>query len=132
MKLVATKTADQLDLQALHRVRERLVSQHTDIINQSRASSWNVALRYDRDSASCAPSCRASQLTFTCRKLMRIWPNIGRSRSRIALTVGTRAVLTLRRRINGRFGPCMNDARGELHAIITPIGNVVRSLRVVI
>jgi len=27
MKFVATKTADQLDLQALHRVRERLVSQ---------------------------------------------------------------------------------------------------------
>jgi hypothetical protein len=28
MKFVATKTADQLDLQALHRVRERLVSHH--------------------------------------------------------------------------------------------------------
>jgi transposase len=34
---VATKTADQLDLQALHRVRERLVSQRTGIINQIRA-----------------------------------------------------------------------------------------------
>src|SRR5690349_21193238 len=34
MKFVATKTADQLDLQALHRVRERLVSQRTGIINQ--------------------------------------------------------------------------------------------------
>ena len=37
MKLVATKTADQLDLQALHRVRERLVSQRTGITNQIRA-----------------------------------------------------------------------------------------------
>ena len=37
MKFVATKTADQLDLQALHRVRERLVSQRTGIINQVRA-----------------------------------------------------------------------------------------------
>ena len=37
MKFVATKTADQLDLQALHRVRERLVSQRTGIINQIRA-----------------------------------------------------------------------------------------------
>ena len=37
MKFVATKTADQLDLQALHRVRERLVSQRTGIINQMRA-----------------------------------------------------------------------------------------------
>src|SRR5207247_9961660 len=37
MKFVATKTADQLDLQALHRVRERLVSQRTGIINQISA-----------------------------------------------------------------------------------------------
>lgn len=37
MKFVATKTAGQLDLQALHRVRERLVSQRTGIINQIRA-----------------------------------------------------------------------------------------------
>lgn len=37
LKFVATKTAEQLDLQALHRVRERLVSQRTGIINQIRA-----------------------------------------------------------------------------------------------
>ena len=37
MKFVAVKTGDQLDLQALHRVRERLVSQRTAIINQIRA-----------------------------------------------------------------------------------------------
>src|SRR5215831_16800732 len=37
MKFVATKSADQLDLQALHRVRQRLVSQRTGIINQIRA-----------------------------------------------------------------------------------------------
>src|SRR5438477_9767370 len=37
MKFVATKTADQLDLQVMHRVRERLVSQRTGIINQIRA-----------------------------------------------------------------------------------------------
>src|ERR1700742_1377740 len=37
MKFVATKTADQLDLQALHRVRERFVGQRTGIINQIRA-----------------------------------------------------------------------------------------------
>jgi transposase len=34
MKFVATKTAGQLDLQALHRVRERLVSQRAGIVNQ--------------------------------------------------------------------------------------------------
>ena len=37
MKFVATKTAEQLDLQALHRVRARLVSQRTGIVNQIRA-----------------------------------------------------------------------------------------------
>ena len=37
MKFVATKTVDQLDLQALHRVRARLVSQRTGLINQIRA-----------------------------------------------------------------------------------------------
>ena len=37
IKCVATKTAEQLDLQALHRMRERLVSQRTGIINQIRA-----------------------------------------------------------------------------------------------
>jgi transposase len=34
---VTTKTTDQLDVQALHRVLERLVGQRTGIINQIRA-----------------------------------------------------------------------------------------------
>ena len=37
MKFVAIKTVEQLDLQALHRVRERLVCQRTSVINQIRA-----------------------------------------------------------------------------------------------
>src|SRR5205814_6290344 len=37
MKFVATKTADQLDLQALHRVRDRLVREPTGASNQIRA-----------------------------------------------------------------------------------------------
>ncbi|MGA9600971.1 MAG: IS110 family transposase [Methylocystis sp.] len=37
MKFVATKTVEQLDLQAWRRVRERLVSQRTGVINQIRA-----------------------------------------------------------------------------------------------
>ena len=36
MKFVALKSVEQLDLQALHRVRERLVSQRTGVINQIR------------------------------------------------------------------------------------------------
>src|SRR5213594_3973768 len=37
MRFVPTKTVEQLDLQALHRVRSRLVSQRTAIVNQIRA-----------------------------------------------------------------------------------------------
>jgi transposase len=37
MKFVATKTADQLDLQALHRVRERWVMRRTAVVNQIRS-----------------------------------------------------------------------------------------------
>src|SRR5215469_7096319 len=50
MKFVATKTAEQLDLQALHRVRERLVSQRTGVINQIRAFllERGVAVRQGR------------------------------------------------------------------------------------
>jgi len=50
MKFVATKSADQLDLQALHRVRERLVSQRTGVINQIRAFllKRGVAVRQGR------------------------------------------------------------------------------------
>jgi len=48
MRFVATKTTDQFDLQALHRVRERLVGQRTGIINQIRAFllERGVAVRY--------------------------------------------------------------------------------------
>jgi transposase len=50
MKFVATKTVEQLDLQALHRVRERLVSQRTGIINQIRAFllERGIAVRQER------------------------------------------------------------------------------------
>lgn len=37
MRFVPLKTDDQMDLQALHRVRDRLVSRRTSVINQLRA-----------------------------------------------------------------------------------------------
>ena len=37
MRFVATKTAEQLDLQSLHRVRARLVSERTATVNEIRA-----------------------------------------------------------------------------------------------
>ena len=59
MKFVATKSVDQLDLQALHRVRERWsVSARASSI-RSGPSCWSVASRYGRGPASCASNCRA-------------------------------------------------------------------------
>ena len=60
MKFVATKTAEQLDLQALHRVRERLVSQRTGIINQIRAFMLERGIAVARVSDSCARNCPPS------------------------------------------------------------------------
>src|ERR1039457_1594934 len=37
MRFVPIKSNDQLDLQALHRVRDRLISRRTGVINQLRA-----------------------------------------------------------------------------------------------
>jgi transposase len=37
MRFVPIKTDDQLDLQAIHRVRDRLISRRTAVINQIRA-----------------------------------------------------------------------------------------------
>src|SRR5919197_74618 len=60
MKFVAIKTVEQLDLQALHRVRERLVCQRTSVINQIRASCSSAALRCARGYERCAPRCPSS------------------------------------------------------------------------
>jgi transposase len=70
MKFVATKTADQLDLQALHRVRERLVSQRTGVIIRSAPSCWSAGLLCGRGSASCVLDCRASwpRPQMSCRR----------------------------------------------------------------
>jgi transposase len=61
MKFVATKTIDQLDLQAMHRVRERLVSQRTSIINQIRPPLLERGVTVRKGlRLLCAPSCRTS------------------------------------------------------------------------
>jgi transposase len=44
MRFVPTKSVDQLDLQAPHRVRSRLVSQHTAIVNQIPLQAMRVSL----------------------------------------------------------------------------------------
>jgi len=76
MKFVATKTADQLDLQALHRVRERFVGQRTASSIRSAPSCWSAESRCGKGCGSCGPSCRASWR----REAMRSHPHVAHPR----------------------------------------------------
>ena len=60
-RFVPAKTNEQLDLQALHRVRSRLVSERTAVINQIFAAFfWSAASSSDKDCASFARRCPTS------------------------------------------------------------------------
>jgi transposase len=52
MRFVPIKTEDQLDVQALHRVRERLVSRRTSVINQIRSLLLERGLSFRKGPAS--------------------------------------------------------------------------------
>lgn len=52
MRFVPIKTEDQLDVQALHRVRERLVSRRTSVINQIRSFLWERGISFAKGPAS--------------------------------------------------------------------------------
>ena len=52
MRFVPIKTEDQLDLQALHRVRERLVHNRTEVINQIRGFLLERGITFNRGPAS--------------------------------------------------------------------------------
>ena len=51
MRFVPIKTDDQLDLQAIHRVRDRLVARRTSVINQIRAFLLERGLVFDKKPA---------------------------------------------------------------------------------
>ena len=66
-RCVPVKTDDQLDLQALHRVRYGLVGQRTAVINQIRGFLLEHGIRYVRGFASFANNSRTSCLNAaTC------------------------------------------------------------------
>jgi transposase len=83
MKFVATKSAEQLDLQALHRVRERLVSQHTGVINQIRAFllergvAVRQGLRFLRAELPRILATSPATLSAVCCASSRTWPATG-------------------------------------------------------
>ena len=59
MRFVPIKTDDQLDLQSLHRVRERWVMRRTAVINQMDCRS-NVASLSERDGVMSVRHCPGS------------------------------------------------------------------------
>src|SRR5215217_6415753 len=69
MKFVATKTADQLDLQALHLASDWSVSAPASSIRSAR-SCWSAGLRCAKGCASCGPSYQTSWPSApTCSRL---------------------------------------------------------------
>jgi hypothetical protein len=62
MRFVATKTAEQLDLQALHRVRSRLVGERTAIAKKIRAFLLDRGTAVAKAWTGCGQHCRASSL----------------------------------------------------------------------
>ena len=59
-RCVPVKTDDQLDLQALHRVRSRLIGERTAVIIRSAAFFWSMASRYAKGCASSVSNFRTS------------------------------------------------------------------------
>jgi transposase len=49
MGFVTAKATDQVDLQALHRIRDQMVGSRTRLINQMRAFCWNMACLCGRE-----------------------------------------------------------------------------------
>jgi transposase len=63
MRFVPIKTDDKLDLQAIHRVRDRLVSRRTAVINQIGHFCWNAVWSLRRSRPSSRPRWRMSLRT---------------------------------------------------------------------
>ena len=124
MKFVAVKTVEQLDLQALHRVREKLVSQRTAVINQIRAFMLErgVAVRQ----GALAP-CARSLATCSRRALMccrRAWC----ARSRIWPMTGATSIGASKNYLGRDPGPLGQDEPGCERLMTVPgIGPIISS-----
>ena len=109
MKFVATKTAEQLDLQALHRVRERLVSQRTGVVNQIRAFLLERGVAVRQGLRFLRRSCRAywPHRPMCCRLAwyasLKVWPKTGTGSMSVSITYLTRSQ-PLRGRTPGASG----------------------------
>lgn len=85
-KFVATKAAEQLDLQTLYRVRDRLVGQRTGLINQIRAFllERGIAVRQGRRFLRAAlPAILATRADILSPRLMRVIEDLAGDRHRL-------------------------------------------------
>jgi transposase len=91
MRFVPIKTDDQLDLQALHRVRDRLIARRTSVINQIRAFLLERGLVFAKSPTrlrEALPACRfANYLANLCANYVAhfcVWTRSPQSRNRLA------------------------------------------------
>ena len=66
MRFVPIKTEEQLDLQALHRVRERWVMRRTAVVNQIRGLLLERGLTLPKAAVIWMSNCRVSWKTLSC------------------------------------------------------------------
>ena len=66
MRFVPIKTDDQLDLQAMHRVRDRLVARRTSVINQLRAFLLDICTAAIRNTSPSLRWRRLVSLRYGC------------------------------------------------------------------
>jgi transposase len=123
MKFVATKTADQLDLQALHRVRERFVGQRTGIINQIRAFMLErgIAVRQGlRFLRAELPGILATRTDVLSPRMLRIIEDLAADWRRLDMS-GASGVSTLRRSLKSdtalAFDTCLFNC---VHLLVSP------------
>src|SRR5258707_7259142 len=82
MRFVPIKTDDQLDLQALHRVRDRLIARRTSVITSCGPSCWSGVWYSQRARPGCASACPRSSRTprkISLRVCGTCWLNFGTS-----------------------------------------------------
>jgi hypothetical protein len=123
MKFVATKTVEQLDLQALHRVRERLVSQRTGIINQIRAFLLEraIAVRQGRlclrmalpQILAAPPDVLSSRMLHIIEDLAGDWRQLDERIHLAALTIGYGCMRCLQRDCMGSSARSTTDHRSK-------------------
>jgi transposase len=99
MRFVPIKTEDQLDLQGLHRVRERLVHNRTEVINQIRGFLLERGITFNRGPLNLRKELPSlledaeQQLTPSLRRLLdhlwREWQYLDRQIDQIAGAIDT-------------------------------------------